>query len=252
MSDRQKRKRIFHVNMLHQWHRPSHTSYLAEEVVHEEDDDEDIPLWDGGESDTQPVINKELSSEQKRELENLLKEFSDVLKDEPGRTTIAEHTLETGAATPIRQPPYRLPHAYRDSSERVGKKMEVEGIIEQSSSEWASLIVLKKKDNSLRLCVDYRKLNGLTQMDAYPMQRIDDLIDKLGKAKYITTLDLTRGYWQVLLKLEARSKTAFVTPFGLYQFTFMTFGLSGAPVTFQRMMDNLTRGLSESTGAFSA
>ena len=129
--------------------------------------------------------------------------------------------------------------------------MEAEGIIEQSSSEWASPIMLvKKKDNSLRLCVDYRKLNGLTPMDAYPMPRIDDLIDKLGKAKYITTLDLTRGYWQVPLKPEARSKTAFVTPFGLYQFTVMPFGLSGAPATFQRMMDNLTRGLSESTGAY--
>ena len=82
------------------------------------------------------------------------------------------------------------------------------------------------------------------------MPRIDDLIDKLGKAKYITTLDLTRGYWQVPVKPEARSKTAFVTPFGLYQFKVMPFGLSGAPATFQRMMDNLTRGLSESTCAY--
>ena len=82
MCDTQKRKRIFHVNMLRQWHRPSQASYLAEEVVHQEDDDEDIPSWDGGESETQPVVNKQLSSEQKRELENLLKEFSDVLKDE--------------------------------------------------------------------------------------------------------------------------------------------------------------------------
>ena len=108
--------------------------------------------------------------------------------------------------------------------------MEAGGIIELSSSEWASPIVLvKKKANSLRLCVDYRKLNGLTPADAYPMPRLDDLIDKLGKAKYITTLDLTRGYWQVPVKPEARPKTAFVTPFGLYQFTVMPFGLSGAP-----------------------
>ena len=75
MCDKQKRKRIFHVNMLRQWHRRSHTSYLAEEVIREEYEDEDIPLWDGGESDTQPVINKELSGKQKGELGKLLKEF---------------------------------------------------------------------------------------------------------------------------------------------------------------------------------
>ena len=251
MHDRQKQRRIFHVNMLRRWHQPPHTSYVAEEVVKEEYDDEDIPLWDGGESDSHPVINSELSEVRKEELHKLLNEFTDVLRDEPGRTTIAEHSLETGSASPIRQQPYRVPHAYRETVRRELEQMEAEGIIEQSSSEWASPIVLvKKKDDSLRLCVDYRKLNALTPGDAYPMPRIDDLIDKLGKAKYITTLDLTRGYWQVPLKQGARRKSAFVTPFGLYQFRVMPFGLSGAPATFQRMMDNLTRGLSESTGAY--
>ena len=72
------------------------------------------------------------------------------------------------------------------------------GIIKKSSSEWAAPIILvKKKDGSLRMCVDYHKLNSVTRSDAYPMPRIDDLIDQLGEAKYITALDLTRGYWQM-------------------------------------------------------
>ena len=90
------------------------------------------------------------------------------------------------------------------------------GIIEPSSCKWASPIVLvNKKDGTLRLCVDYRQLNAESQMDAYPMPRIDYLIDWLGKAKFITTLDLARGYVQVPMASTSRHLTAFTTPFGL-------------------------------------
>ena len=81
------------------------------------------------------------------------------------------------------------------------------------------------------------------------MPRIDDLIDRLGKAKYITTLDLAKGYWQVPVTKTARQKTAFSTPFGLFQFNVMPFGLRGAPATFQRLMDRVTAGL-EFTAAY--
>ena len=116
---------------------------------------------------------------------------------------------------PTDSPPYRLPHAYRDIVKSELVDMEREGIIERSSSEWAFPIVLvKKKDGSLRMCVDYRRLNAISDADAYPMPRVDDMIDALGKAKYITTLDLARGYWQVPVQEESRSRTAFATPFG--------------------------------------
>ena len=82
------------------------------------------------------------------------------------------------------------------------------------------------------------------------MPRIDELIDQLGQAKYATTLDLTRGYWQVPVAVEAREKTACVTPFGLYRFRVMPFGLQGAPATFQRMMDQLLRGLEGYAAAY--
>ena len=87
--------------------------------------------------------------------------------------------------------------------------------------------------------MDYWRLNAISHADAYPMPRVDDMIDALGKAKCITTLDLARGYWQVPMQEESRPLTAFATPYGLFQFRVMPFGLHGAPATFQRMMDRL-------------
>ena len=122
------------------------------------------------------------------------------------------------------------------------------GIIEPSASKWASPIVLvKKKDGTLRFCVDYRWLNSVSQADAYPMPRVDELIDRLGGARFITTLDLTCGYWQVPV---SPPKTAFTTPFSLYQFNVMPFGLQGAPTTFQRMMDQLLKELEDFAAAY--
>lgn len=89
-------------------------------------------------------------------------------------------------------------------------EMLEEGIIEPSISEWCSPIVpVKKKDGSLRLCVDYRRLNSVSKSDTYLMPHVDDLIDQLGGAYYITTMDLTRGYWQVPVAEDAKQKTAF-------------------------------------------
>ena len=109
---------------------------------------------------------------------------------------------------------------------------------------------MRKRDKTLCLCVDYHKLNAVSQLEAYPMPRIEDLLDQLGKAKFLTTLDLGKGYWQIPVKQSARDKTAFVTPFGLYQFTRMPFGLSGAPGTFQRLMDKVLRGHHEYAAAY--
>lgn len=125
------------------------------------------------------------------------------------------------------------------------------GIIVRSSSEWASPIVLVgKEDASLRLCVDYRQLNAVARTNAYPMPRIDDLIDQVGKGKYLITLDLARGYWQVPVAQNSWHLAAFTMPFGLYQFQVMPFGLSGAPATFQCMMDQLLVGVEEFTATY--
>ena len=111
-----------------------------------------------------------------------------------------EHAIETGSAQPVRLPPYRLPHAYCQAVKDELEEMISSGIIEPAASEWSAPIVLVKKgDGSLRLCVDYRQLNQVSVSDAYPIPRVDDLIDRVGKSTYISTLDLTRGYGRSLL-----------------------------------------------------
>ena len=112
------------------------------------------------------------------------------------------------------------------------------------------MVLVKKEDRTLRLCVDYRRVNATSATDAYPLPRIDDIIDQIGRAKYLTTLDLTKEYWQVPVASEDRHKTAFCTPFGLFDINVMPFGLQGVPGTFRRLMDGLIRGLSSLASAY--
>ena len=105
------------------------------------------------------------------------------------RTAVTEHVIETGEARPIRMAPYRVPHVYCRQVEEELEYMLAAGIVEPSTSNWAAPIVLvKKKDGTLRFCVAYRRPNSQSRVDPYPMPRVDDLIDKLGHARYLTTL----------------------------------------------------------------
>ena len=114
-----------------------------------------------------------------------------------------------------------------------------------STSPWASPVVLvKKKDGSYRFCVDYRKLNLVTEQDAHPLPRVDDLIDSLSGHCLFSTLDLRSGYWQVSMSPEDQEKTAFITPNGLYEFLRMPYGLCTAPATFTRALSIILSGLS--------
>jgi len=115
-------------------------------------------------------------------------------------------------------------------------------VIRPSMSPWASPIVLvAKKDGDVRFCVDYQKLNQLIKFDACPMPRVEELIDTIGPAEVISTLDLAKGYWQIPMAEESKDKTTFTIPFGLFEFKVMSFGLHSAPATFQRMINHVLR-----------
>ena len=161
MHDCRKHKQTFHVNMLRQWYTPKNEAYLAQDATHM--DLEEVPVWNGS-GDTlkvKPLLGKRLSSSQRAELEVLLETFrTDVIRDTPGSTTLIEHSIQTGDAHAVCLPPYRLPYAYRDTVKEEIHDMLEQGLIEPSSSDWNALVVLvKKKDGSIRLCVDCRRLN---------------------------------------------------------------------------------------------
>jgi hypothetical protein len=124
------------------------------------------------------------------------------------------------------------------------EELKTHGLVKEGHGAWSSPVVLvRKKDNTWRFCVDYRKLNEVTHKDAYPLPRIDDSLDALGGSRLFSTLDLTSGYWQVELDEVAREKAAFVTRSGLWEWQVLPFGLTSAPSTFERLMERVLRGL---------
>ena len=119
-----------------------------------------------------------------------------------------------------------------------------QGIVVPSKSQWASPVVLvAKRDGTVRFCVDCHHLNAATNMDVYPLPRVDNQLDLLSHSRYFTTLDLATGYWQVSMTPDSQEKTAFITNSGLYEFTVMPSGLCNAPAMFQRLMETVLAGL---------
>ena len=146
-------------------------------------------------------VADDLTLQQREELAAAIYEYQDVFSSGPtdmGRTGLVKHTIDTGDQRPIRLLPRRLPITKQEIEKEEVQKMLDRGVIEPCQSSWASPVVLvTKKDGTTRFCMDYRKLNDVTQKDAYPLPRIDDTLDALCSSRYFSTLDLYSGYWQV-------------------------------------------------------
>ena len=188
-----------------------------------------------------------LDEEETQKVADLLIRYQDVFSKgshDLGCTGLVKHSIDTGDSRPLRQPYRRLPQGQQEEADRQVKEMLEQGIIQPSSSPWASPIILvKKKDGTMRFCVDYRRVNNVTVKDAYPLPRIDDTFDTLSGSRWFSTLDLASGYWQVELDEEAKIKSAFCVRGGLFQWKVMPFGLCNAPSTFERLMEQVFRGM---------
>ena len=173
--------------------------------------------------------------------------YKDMFKTELDQLTschVATHKITTAISQPMAQRNFQIPKLLENEINNQVESLIKTGIIEPSKSPWASRIVpVRKKSGEVRLCIDYRDLNKLTVKDVYPIPRIDEILDELAQATYFTTLDATKGYYQLFIEEKDREKTAFRWKGGFYQFRRMPFGLCNAPARFQRCMDEILRGV---------
>lgn len=186
-------------------------------------------------------INPNLTNEQKHLLLRVLMKFKDVFAtshEDAGLYNGPDLVrINTGNHPPISQPPYRKSHTERKIIKDHIDKLLKEGIIRPSTSEWASPVLLvSKPDGSVRLCIDYRKLNSIMKDDKFPMARLTDIFDSLYGAEYFSKLDINQGFYNFKLHPDDIEKSAFITNDGLYEFLRVPFGLRTSPACFNRLM----------------
>lgn len=196
------------------------------------------------ELNAQTVINTSLINDNLRKLKLILNEYSDHMISGTATSTVTTGCMriQLDSNAPINYRPYKMSYDEKLRVRDIIKDLISKGIIRESVSPYSSPVLLvKKKDGSDRMCVDFRALNKVTVKDRYPLPLIDDLIDRLGKCKYFTSLDMATGFHQIRLHDESVPLTGFVTTEGHYEYLKMPYGLANAPIVYQRIISTTLR-----------
>ena len=206
-------------------------------------------LWEAGtpigidEVMAQAVRSEDLSVSQRAELRALLEKYENLFSMSPGRTSLATHDIELTSNVAVRSRPYRMsPRQQAILKDEVERMLHL-GVIVPCESEYSSpMIIVEAAGRDPRPCIDYRKLNTITRDQAYPIPNVEERVETVSGARYVSTLDLVRGYWQVPMTERASHYAAFVTPAGTFRPLVLSFGLKNAPFCFSQMMDRILRG----------
>ena len=261
--DRRRRNRVCHVNMIKRHHtREENGAVNAQEVISpvavlsgvssfNDNDNNDGLVMRNATPQGARLLNSEmlcnlsqclshLPDDQQEDIQMLIEDFPCLFNDVPSQTTVIAHDIVLTNPKPIKQHAYRASPTKREVMEKEVDYLVKNGFAVQSSSAWSSPCLLElKSDGTPRFCTDFRKVNSVTVPDAHPLPLIDDCIDEIGPANYVSKLDMLKGYWQVPLTQRASEISAFVTPDKFLQYTVMPFGLCNAPATFQRLVNKV-------------
>ena len=230
--NRRKAKQMCHINMIKPYYSRDHNESVLKTVYcpltpvikcdGDESVDFQIPDCNVKLNNTKALANlkdsklSHLTPSQQSDMESLILEYKDLFSDTPTRTDTVYHDIELINDNPIKQHPYRVNPMKQEILDQEIKYMLENNIIEKSKSPWSSpCILVPKPDKSYRFCTDFRKVNSATKSDTYPIPRIDDCIDRIGNAVYISKFDLLKGYWQIPLTDRAKEISAFTIPGGL-------------------------------------
>ena len=237
LTSGRKTKKLVHINTLKQYNEKIRrvTTILEEDKV-----DDDITST----NDKMKLVDHNTEEDRKADIQLLQSEFSETLREEPGITDRIAFRINTGDAKPIQQRPYMTANSLKQGVEEEIQWLLTRGFIEESTAEWSSPIVTVKKPNGkIRICVDFRRVNAVTTPVPFYMPRIEEVIEATGQAGVISKMDLSKGYYQVMVCPEDRDKTTFVCHKGKYRFTRMPFGVCNAPAVFQTLMDGVVKGM---------
>ena len=252
---RRKQKQLCHINMLKEYIDRDNSVVTPVNVVNSvpyEQSQMDFVKYDPlssklHNSDILKDLDEKLSHldlVKRNDLKQLIHEYEHLFPDIPTRTDKIFHDVEIGGSKPVKQHPYRMNPVKQQYLREEIQYLLDNDFVEPSQSDWSSpCILVPKPDGTFRMCTDYRKVNSVTKTDTFPIPRIDDCIDNIGHAKYVTKFELLKGFYQIPLTDRAKEISAFVTPDGLYQYKVMPFGMKNSPATFQRLINGLVSDL---------
>ena len=237
LTSRDKHKKVVHVNTLKQYNKR-----IRKVTTILEDDKLDDHIMST--NDKLKIVAQDTDVGRKADIELLQREFNETLREEPGITDKVVFKINTGDAKPIQQHPYMTANSLNQGVENEIQWLLSRGFIEESTTEWSSPIVTVKKTNgNIRICVDFRTVNAVTTPVLFYMPRIEEVIEATGQAGVISKMDLSKGYYQVMVCPEDRDKTTFVCHKGKFRFTRLPFGVCNTPAVFQTLMDGVVRGM---------